>query len=838
MNVMLQVPVLKQNQDIAFTYWMKDVPENELAVTAFAVDEAIFGMTRIEIMLASVRDDIDLRALIDTGGTLTIHHKYLETLRHFSGIVVEAERGDTGHHYTSYRLVLMPALYRLDHGSDCRIFQQKSVPDIVKEIFSEQGIENVVWNISQQHLTREYCVQYRESHLAFIERIMAEEGIFYYFEHDKAGVLRLVISDQPMANHDCPGLETLTYNAMASGAVKGVYCSSLTYREKLRSTTFVQRDYTFKKPEYNQQHKEKAPAAGGEKHDYELYDYPGRYKEEAVGKPFTRHKLEATRVDANLGYGVANAPHLLSGHNFTLTEHPNKNLNRKWRVLTLRHEGLQPQAWEGDAQGTPIADTGLVAPGLAGSAMSGLSFGISGSQSANMLSQMLVRRMNLALQSAQGEDAAAATIYACAFAAQPANMPYRPPQMLKPRVDGPQMAIVVGPPGEEIHTDKYGRVKVHFPWDRHKEPKAEDSSCWIRVASNWAGGKWGHVAIPRIGHEVIVDFLEGDPDQPIVTGRTFHETNQPPYNLPAEKTKMVIRSDTHKGQGFNEVSFEDDRGKENIYVHAQRNMEVHVENCYATRVDINYALSVGHDKRLDTGNHHRETVGGNMSLWVGANATRQWTRSDWEAFTREIPCLNHNIPNLNGSMPSLNGSLTVPFDAWYPGDDHGYIETGLDSDGGNMSVVVVKNKAEIVGISSSHITGINTNRIVGVNSNDIVGLNSNEIVGVNYNEIVGLNSNEIVGGLKTISVLGAKNEAVGLASLEEVGGLKSTLVGGAHTLHVGAASLETVGALKSFIVGESFQIICGRSKLVMFAGGLILLEGTSINLVADEIKLN
>lgn len=849
MNVTLQTPVLKQDQDIAFTYWMKDIPEHEFVVTAFAVDEAMSGMTRIEVMLASESDDIDLQSLMDTAGTLTVHHKYLETLRHFSGIVVEAERGDRGHHRTVYRLVLMPSLYRLDQGSDCRIFQQKTVPDIVKELFSEHNIENVVWNIASQHLAREYCVQYRESHLAFVERILAEEGIFYYFRHDKQGLLQLILSDQPMVIPETPGLAELEYNAMGSGAVKGVYCSSLSYREKLRATTVSQRDYTFKKPEYNQQQKERSSNPGGEKQEYELYNYPGRYKEDDAGKPFTRYKLEATRVDSNLAYGVANAPHLISGYSFTLKEHPDKKLNRKWRVLTVRHEGTQPQAWGEDAQGILLADTGIVAPGLAGTNLQGLSFGIAGSQGPNMLSHKLSHRMNLAAQSAKGEDADLATTYSCAFSAQAANLPYRAPQLLKPVIDGPQIAIVVGPPGEEIHTDKYGRVKVHFPWDRHKDPKAEDSSTWIRVTSNWAGGQWGHVAIPRIGHEVVVDFLEGDPDQPIIIGRTYHETNQPPYKLPDDKTKMVIRSNTHKGTGFNEISFEDEANQENIYVHGQRDMEVHVERNRATRVDNHQATSIGHNSRIDIGNHHKEAIGGNMSLWVGPNATREFTRSKWPPFTPDIPDLNENTPYLNSELPGLNGRLTVPADAW-----NSFADTAGDAPGGNMSVVAVQNKAEIVGLSSSNITGVNKNEIVVINRNEVVGINSNEavglmkneIVGVNSNEIVGLNSNEVVGGIKTITVGGAQNEFVGGASLEEVlgakvtavGGAQSTLIGGAHVYAVGgaevraigAASLETVGAIKSFIVGETFQIVCGASSLMMFADGTIILQGTSINL--------
>ncbi|MHC5306473.1 type VI secretion system Vgr family protein [Bartonella sp. LJL80] len=625
MSAIPQLPIQMQDQDIAFSYWMNEAQNDKFVVTAFAVDEAVFGMTRIEVMLSSDDDNIDLQNLMDSPGTLTVHHKYLETLRHFSGVVVEAERGDSGHHRTAYRLVLMPSLYRLDHGSDCRIFQQKKVSEIIKQLFQEHEIENVIWDVDDSgHQTREYCVQYRESHLAFVERILAEEGMFYYFEHGKEGELKLIVSDNPASPSACPGQKEIEYNALASGAVKGVYCSSLTYREKLRATTMVQRDYTFKNPAYNQEHKERTPNPNGEKKDYELYDYPGRYKADAAGKPFTRYKLEAARVDASLAYGISNAPHLLTGHAVDLQEHPDKKLNQNWRLLTIRHEGVQPQAWMEDGQGAPMADTGLVAPGLPGTELSGLAFGTTSSMSPNLLKQALSRRMNLAVQSSEGEDAKLATTYANAFTAQPSKLPYRAPQSVKPLIDGPQIAIVVGPPGEEIFTDKYGRVKVHFPWDRHKEPNAEDSSCWIRVSMNWGGGKWGHVALPRIGHEVIVDFLEGDPDQPIITGRTYHEVNMPPNTLPEFKTRMVLQSKTHKGDGFNELRFEDEKGEEEVWFHAEKYHNAVVKDNETwliganrhKRVDGSQSESIGGSKDIEVSGSHTEAIAGSMSLMV------------------------------------------------------------------------------------------------------------------------------------------------------------------------------------------------------------------------------
>jgi len=617
-----------QDQDIAFSFWVEGIDAGALLVTQFAVEESIFGLAHIEVRLVSKYQDIDLDALIDQPASLSVHHKYLDTIRHFSGIVVEAERGDSGHHRTSYHLVLMPSLSRLDHGSDCRIFQGQTVPEIVDEVLKEHGITNVHWQISEEHQPREFLVCYRETHLAFIERILAEEGIFYYFQHGEEGKCELVLTDNPDDLPDCPGQAVLEYNSLAGGVHYGVYCSSIDRSRKLRSTGYRQRDYSFKNPPYHQEHLEEDARGEGEKGDYELYDYPGRYKRDGAGRPFTRNKLEAVRVGSDLVHGIANTPLLLAGHGFTLMSHPDMKLNRKWRLLTLRHEGVQPQAMHEDAQTKALNRPTLFAPPVKGADLVGSSYGIVRSGS------MMKRASILDRDHVKGEGDSCR--YSCAFTAQDATQPYRPPQLQKPLVDGPQIAHVVGPEGEEIHTDEYSRVKVHFPWDRHKDPKAEDSSCWIRVASNWAGSKWGHIAIPRIGQEVIVEFLEGDPDQPIITGRTYHAVNQPPYLLPKNKTRMTIQSKTHKGDGFNELRFEDEKDEEEVFLHAEKYLNAKVKDNETweiggnrhKRVDGSQSESIGGAKDIEVSGVHREVISGEMSLKVDSSRREEIAGND------------------------------------------------------------------------------------------------------------------------------------------------------------------------------------------------------------------
>jgi len=319
MNALLNVPAFLQEQDVFFSFYTKDY--DDLLVSGFAVEETIFGLTRIEVMPVSDNAQVDLGRMIDEPATLTVHHKYQTLPRHFSGIVAEAESGDSGHRRTAYRVVILPALYRLDNGSDCRIYQSQTVPEIIAAVLNAYDIQNVSWKIASQHQKREFLVCYNETALAFNERLMAEEGIFYFFNHDEKGGLELVITDQPCDTPDCGGQARLPYNALASGGKKEPYSWSVRRRHRLKATSFAQRDRTFKNPQARLAHCGKASHTAVKK-SYELYRYPGRYKQDAVGEPFAKIRLEAARVDASLIEGVANSPLLVAGHKFAPPQPP------------------------------------------------------------------------------------------------------------------------------------------------------------------------------------------------------------------------------------------------------------------------------------------------------------------------------------------------------------------------------------------------------------------------------------------------------------------------------------------------------------------------------------
>ncbi|MSK88027.1 type VI secretion system tip protein VgrG, partial [Escherichia coli] len=279
----------------------------------------------------------------------------------------------------------------------------------------------------------------------------------------------------------------------------------------------------------------------GQLEQYEIFDYPGRYKDEQHGKDFTLYQMESLRSDAEKATGQSNSPKLWPGTRFMLTGHPQKMLNREWQVVQSILSGNQPQALHGSqGKGTTLG---------------------------NQLEVI------------------------------PADRTWRPRLQNKPKVDGPQSAIVTGPAGEEIFCDEHGRVRVQFHWDRYN-PATEASSCWVRVSQAWAGPGFGNLAIPRVGQEVIVDFLNGDPDQPIIMGRTYHEDNRSPGDLPGTKTQMTIRSKTYKGSGFNELRFEDATSNEQVYIHAQKNMDTEVLNDRTTDVKHDHTETIGNDQKI------------------------------------------------------------------------------------------------------------------------------------------------------------------------------------------------------------------------------------------------
>ncbi|MCK2124864.1 type VI secretion system tip protein TssI/VgrG, partial [Pseudomonas sp. PNPG3] len=502
---------MPSQSDLRFTF-QPLAGQIDFEVVSFELDEMISSPFQLKLELISFEDEVDFGQLLDQPVLFTIWRGE-RPLRYVHGLVSSFSQGETGFYRTRYRALVEPVLARACLRSNWRIFQQKTVPQILELMLRRQGIARFEINSMGEHQVREFCVQAGETDLDFIARLAGEEGFVYRFEHTPKHH-QLVITDRLLAlgqisrsalkaddededffDEDDIGPDQVLYRANSGGDQARPCLRRLRYSEQVRTARQVQRDYTFTNPQYRQEHRAGDSSITHQSRDYERFDYPGRYKRDAVGVPFTTTRLTALRHDARIAEVEGDDVRLQPGLSFTLIEHPRKDLNAHWRVMRVHHEGSQFTSLQEEAagaeQGTRYSQEAVLVPG---------------------------------------------------------RIEWRPAPLPKPRIDGPHMATVVGPPGEEIYCDEWGRVKVSFPWDRESENN-EFSSCWVRVSQGWAGGSWGSMAIPRIGQDVIIQYVNADPDQPMITGRTYCGDQLPPYDLPEHKTRMTIKSQTHKGDG-------------------------------------------------------------------------------------------------------------------------------------------------------------------------------------------------------------------------------------------------------------------------------------------------
>ncbi|MDP5847770.1 type VI secretion system tip protein TssI/VgrG [Pseudomonas aeruginosa] len=517
---------------------------HDLQVLEFSGHEGISRPYCFELELVSERAGLDLEALMHRPAFLA----FTPQGQGVHGLVYGAAQGDAGKRLTRYRLTLVPHLAYLAQRNNQRIFQHLTVPQIVALVLEEHGIlaDAYRFQLGTRYPEREYCVQYDESDLQFVQRLCCEEGIHFHFQHSATAHLLVFGDDQTVF----PRLGRPTAYVHDSGLVADEpVIKRFSLRLASRTTRTTRRDYDFEKPRLLLEAGNRPAADAPAEPDLEDYDYPGRFVDRQRGKLLSQRALERHRADRRLGEGVSDQPLLVSGHFLEIAEHPRAEWNDLWLLSEVFHEGKQPQVLEENVTSDTSASTDDFQQG-----------------------------------------------YRNRFLATPWEVFFRPPlEHPKPRVLGSQTAVVTGPPGEEIHCDRYGRVRVQFHWDR--EGQGDDkSSCWLRVASGWAGNGYGGIVIPRVGMEVLVDFLEGDPDQPLVSGCVYHAAHPVPYELPANQTRSVFKSlSSPGGGGYNELRIEDRKGQEQIFVHAQRDWEENIE----------------HDQKIRVGHERHDTVEAN-----------------------------------------------------------------------------------------------------------------------------------------------------------------------------------------------------------------------------------
>ncbi len=637
-----------------------------LVLRSMSGTERVGQLFEYQLELLSERDDIAIADILGQNVTIRLNAAELtQEPRFFNGFITRFTYLGTSSGLAWYRASLRPWLWFLTRRADCRIFQEMTVPDIIKQVFSDAGFSDVDLKLSGSYPPWDYCVQYRETDFNFVSRLMEQEGIYYFFQHER-DKHKLVLADAYSAHETVANYETVPfYPPDSAGRRERDHVSRWTHSGQVKPGAYALTDYDFEAPTKNLMSTLSNPADHAH-NEYEMYDYPGEYTENSDGDTYTRTRLEELQAQHQWCRGEGNARGLAAGALFTLKGHPRSDQDKEYLLLATTIN-LQSDVF-GSALGGP------------------------------------------------GE-----TVVTLTFTAMDAQVPYRSPRRTpKPVVQGPQTAVVVGKSGEEIWTDQYGRVKVQFHWDR-VGGNDENSSCWVRVAQVWAGDNWGAIHIPRMGQEVIVSFLEGDPDQPIITGRVYNGDNMPPYGLPDNQTQSGIKSRSSKGgsgANYNEIRFEDKMGSEELLIHAEKQQTIEVEADESHWVGHDRTKNVDNDETTTIGNNRTESVGANEDISIGSNRT--------------------------------------------------------ESVGVNEDITIGANRTESV--------GANEDITIGANRTTTIGANESTTIGASESHTVGASRTVTVGASETITVGAARTETIGAGLTQTVGGAVTITAAGGMTI--------------------------------------------------------
>lgn len=516
--------------------------------------EELGRLSYYDVELFSKTDDVNPNALL--GDLMTVNVALPSgDVRYFQGYVSRFARVGWAHDHVVHRATLRPWLWLLTRRVNCRIFQNLSVPEVIEKVFGDYGFADFEAKLTGTYPVREYVVQYRESDFAFVSRLMEEVGIYYFFVHT-ADAHTLVLVDDLVAHEPMPGYAEVPFYPPNTRVDE--YFDHWTSTSEVQSGGFVLDDYNFKTPAAMLRAERQDPRAHSNA-DLTQYEYPGGYEVAGEGTALARVRVEEHQAEFERFQGDASCRGLAAGHTFTLTKYPRADQNKTYLAI---------------AAGYTVASESYESQRIAG----------------------------------PRED------FRCSVTALDAKVVFRPLRSTpRPRMSGPQTATVVGSAGEEIWTDEHGRVRLQFHWDREGKSD-EESSCWVRVGQIWAGGGFGAQFIPRIGQEVIVDFLGGDPDRPIIVGSVYNGFNHPPFPLPENATQSGIKTQSSKGGNMsnaNIIRFEDKMGSEQLYVQAEKNKDVLVK--------ANRTANIGGNDRLEIAKNRDKKVGKNETIDVGEN---------------------------------------------------------------------------------------------------------------------------------------------------------------------------------------------------------------------------
>ena len=714
-----------------------DGVSQELRVVRFHGTEGLSELFELDIVFASEDNALAFDDVVGKKALLTFAAPTEDQPRWVHGLVARLEVLDFGKKLSSYRITVVPRVWKLQHRRDNRIFQDLTAPQVIKKVLDGAGLasgDDYRIDLQGTYVKRDYCVQYRESDWEFVCRLLEEEGVEFFFEH--AEDKHVLVLNDTSANHNPIPDPTLAFRP-AQGALGGhvdqaTFVTRFNVTQEIRAGKVTLRDWSFEKPGLLLE----GTRTAKEHTDLELYDYPGEYNTPADGGALSKIRVEEQQTPRLTGHGESSCSRMTPGMLFTLEEHPREAFNRQYLLTRVEHRGIDPSMGGG--------------------------------------------------RSEEGE-------YANRFEVIASDVPFRPARVTRrPVIRGVQTAIVVGPAGEEIYTDAHGRVKVQFHWDRLGK-KDDKSSCWIRVSQLWAGEAWGAMFIPRINQEVVVSFEEGDPDRPLIVGRLYHGTNVPPYALPGEKTKSTIKSNSSPGgEGSNELRFEDKKGSEEIYLHAQKDTTIKTEN------DKNQIT--GHDETLTVKNDRTKTVEHDQTETVKNDNTLLVEHDQKET-----------IKNDETLVVEHDRSVTVDH-------DHTELVHGNQSShvGKDQTVKVDGKQTET--IAKDHAFTVQAKQTVDV-SDDVT-----HTYGAKMTLSVGDDQSAEISGTRTLKVTKDVSETFDAK----------------YTLAVTGDAAEEYKAKRTVKVTDTFTIECGQSKLTMKSDGTIKMEGMSFELKCSggAVKIN
>jgi type VI secretion system secreted protein VgrG len=678
---------------------------------------------RYDLHVLSEKGDLNVDDILGKEVSLSYELPTGGAKRYFHGVVVEFGQLGYRNRYHEYQAIIRPWFWLLTRTADCRIFQQKTVPEIFQEVVKHYGFTDYKLKLKGSYPKWDYCVQYRETDFNFLSRLLEQEGIYYFFEHGESAHV-MVLADDSGAHQTEAGYETVPFYPpdTPNSRRERDHLNAWSFTKSVQPGAYATTDFDFVKPRQSLLSTEAQARKHGHS-EYEIFDYPAELAvmQGAESKRLAKIRIQELQTTHMVARGQGDAAGLATGRRFKLSQYPRADLNIEYLITAV---GL---SFSSDAFDTGAGDT--------------------------------------------------ATEFSCSIEAIDARTSFRPARATpKPVIHGAQTAMVVGPGGEEIYTDEHARVKVQFHWDRQGKID-ENSSCWIRVAQIWAGKGWGGIHIPRIGQEVIVSFLEGDPDRPIVTGRVYNGDSKAPYDLPANKTQSGIKSRSSKDGGaanFNEIRFEDKKGSEQLFIHAEKNQDIEVENDETHWVGHDRRKTIDHDETTHVKHDRTETVDNNETITIGVNRTED---------------------------VGANETITIGSDRT---EDVGANET--ITIGGARTESVAKDESITVGGS----------RTTSIGKDDSLSVGSNQ----SYNIGSGRTGN--VGKNDSLTVAGEQSLTVGKSLSVTIGDNRTTTIGKDDGL--------TVGKNLTINAADSITLKTGSASFTMKKDGTITLKGKDITI--------